>query len=124
MIATLQRCRACVSVPASDATSVSMLEAMACGVPVVASDLPANRPWVAAPWRVPAGDAAALTTALLRLHDDPAAARALGLQQRRQVLVQAARGPQMDRMAALYRGLLDPRAAAGDMAQAAGAWRR
>lgn len=36
-----------VSIPHSDATSISLLEAMACGVFPIASDLPANREWIA-----------------------------------------------------------------------------
>lgn len=35
-----------VSVPYSDATSISLLEAMACGSIPVVSDLPANREWI------------------------------------------------------------------------------
>lgn len=35
-----------VSVPTSDATSMSLLEAMACGVIPVVSDIPANHEWV------------------------------------------------------------------------------
>ena len=46
MIDAIQRCRVSVSVPTSDATSVSVLESMACGLPIIASDLPANRQWV------------------------------------------------------------------------------
>ena len=40
MQAVLARCKLSVSVPLSDATSVAMLESMACGLPVLASDLP------------------------------------------------------------------------------------
>jgi glycosyltransferase involved in cell wall biosynthesis len=36
-----------VSIPESDATSISLLEAMACGCLPVVSDLPANREWIA-----------------------------------------------------------------------------
>jgi glycosyltransferase involved in cell wall biosynthesis len=35
-----------VSVPTSDSTSVSILEALACGVPVITTDLPAMREWL------------------------------------------------------------------------------
>ena len=35
-----------VSIPTTDSVPVSMLEAMACGVPVIASDLPSVREWI------------------------------------------------------------------------------
>ena len=35
-----------ISIPESDATSISLLEAMACGCIPIVSDLPANREWV------------------------------------------------------------------------------
>lgn len=35
-----------ISIPESDATSISLLEAMACGCLPVVSDLPANREWI------------------------------------------------------------------------------
>ncbi|HAV42858.1 TPA: hypothetical protein DCX15_02435 [bacterium] len=35
-----------VSIPVTDATSLSLLEAMACGVAPVVSDLPSNREWI------------------------------------------------------------------------------
>lgn len=57
-----------VSSSYSDGTSVSLLEAMACKLPVVVTDLPSNREWVTTGvngWLVPPGDARALSSALL-----------------------------------------------------------
>lgn len=105
MVAALQRADVSVSVPASDATSVAMLESMACGLAVVATDLPANRAWIDAPQRVPVDDVRALTAALLVLADDPPARRALGRRNRQAVLERAARSAHMDRMATLYESL-------------------
>lgn len=51
----------------SDSASLGLLEAMAMAIPVVASDIPANREWVApgqSGWLFPVGDAEALAQAL------------------------------------------------------------
>ncbi|HMO45587.1 MAG TPA: glycosyltransferase [Rubrivivax sp.] len=106
MAAVLARCKASVSVPASDATSVSVLESMAAGVPVIASDLPANRQWLDAALIVPVDDAAALAAALRRLRDDDAWAQQVCAAQRLRMQRDGDRAVQMDRMAALYRELL------------------
>ena len=73
MVEAIQRSSVSVSVPTSDATSVSVLESMACGLPIVASDLPANRQWVdeRGGCIVPVRDAQALSQALQQLHDHP-----------------------------------------------------
>lgn len=105
MVEALQRAAVSVSVPSSDATSVAMLESMACGVAVVASDLPANRPWIDASLLVPAKDEAALARVLVRLCDDRSLVRSLGERNRRLVEQKGSRRGQMDRMAVLYESL-------------------
>lgn len=107
MLQTMQRCRASISVPRSDATSVSVLESMACALPVLASDLPANRQWLHADMLVPVQDAATLAAKLLHLHDAPETAQAQGQRNRQTVLHGASQQVQMDRMAALYHALLE-----------------
>lgn len=108
MATVLAACKVAVSVPASDATSVALLESMACGLAVVASRLPANRAWLGQhdALLVPPGDAAALAGALRALGDDDALAQRLGAQNRARVLRDGQRSTQMDAMAALYDGLL------------------
>lgn len=44
--ALYQKASIFISIPESDATSISLLEAMACGCIPVVSDLPANREWI------------------------------------------------------------------------------
>lgn len=107
MVAALQAADVSVTVPASDATSVSLLESLACGLPIVASDLPANRRWIDAQAGVivPVRDVAALSAALLALIDDPARCRAMSAHNRALALREASRRVQMDRMDALYRQL-------------------
>ena len=54
----------------SDGTSVSLLEAMATGLPVVLTDLPGNREWVVSGengWLAPRGDARAFSQLLLQV---------------------------------------------------------
>lgn len=108
MSAVMQACKVSVSVPCSDATSVSVLESMACGLPVVASDLPANRQWLDAGdgALVPAGDAQALASALQTWCDDDVRARRIGERNRQRMEDEGARAVQMDAMATLYEHLL------------------
>jgi glycosyltransferase involved in cell wall biosynthesis len=116
----LAACDVSVSVPQSDATSVSLLESMACGLPVIVSDLPANRQWVAAHggYVVPVDDMAALADALCAVFDDEPARRRQGAFNRERVEQLGSTRSQMDRMAALYRAL--PRSAAAHLGEASG----
>jgi len=65
----MARSRIVVTVPASDATAASLLEAMAAGCVVVANDLPANREWLPPEALVPADPTPAeIAAALVRPH--------------------------------------------------------
>lgn len=58
-----------VSASRTDGTSISLLEALACGCPVLVSDIPGNREWVqdgVQGWLFPDGDEDALVAALVR----------------------------------------------------------
>lgn len=65
-----------VSTSKSDGSSVSLLEAMGCGRPVLVSDIPGNREWVeAAKHRFAVGDVDGLRASLRRLAKSPRAER-------------------------------------------------
>lgn len=69
-----------ISVPSSDGTPQSVLEAMACGAAPVVSDLPSLRDWIqpdVAGLFVPAGNSAALAEAIVRLLGDDALRRSV-----------------------------------------------
>lgn len=69
-----------VSSSYSDGTSVSLLEAMACQLPVVVTDLPSNREWVTPGvngWLVPPGDTQALSSAIVEALEKKDKAKAM-----------------------------------------------
>jgi glycosyltransferase involved in cell wall biosynthesis len=102
-----------VSVPDSDGVPVSVLEAMACGTPVVASDLPGVRETlgaVAPKLLVPPGDSGSLADALRSaLQLDGSEREALSMALREWVTANADQRVNMLRMEALYRDLAMPR---------------
>lgn len=103
MARVLAQCKVSVSVPTSDATSVSVLESMASGLTVVASDLGANRAWLDAGLLVPARDAAGLARCLEELARDDARLQRHGQENVQRIARDGDRAVQMDRMDRLYR---------------------
>ena len=111
MAAVLARCKLSISVPQSDATSVSVLESMACGLAVIASDLPANREWLASETLLPMGDEHALAQCWADLLCDDARCAALGARNAERIARDGDRRVQMDAVDAAYRRLLVEHAA-------------
>ncbi len=108
MARVLAQCKLSVSVPTSDATSVSVLESMACGLAVVASDLDANRAWLDACLLVPPRDAVALASCLETLAADDARTQRHGQENARRIASDGDRAAQMDTMDRLYRQAMNP----------------
>jgi glycosyltransferase involved in cell wall biosynthesis len=99
-----------VSVPFTDGTPVTLLEALSAGRPVVATDLPSVREWLGGldPGSlVPVGDVAATARALAAALDRPAAERAeIALRGRRLIEQRAGHDRNMASAETLYRDLL------------------
>ncbi len=109
MAAVLARGKLSVSVPRSDATSVSVLESMACGLAVIASDLPANRDWLDARLLVPAGEEEVPARVWGGMMADDAQARQAGARNAERIALDGDRRVQMDAVDRLYRELINGR---------------
>lgn len=69
-----------------DGSSVSLLEAMACGTPVAVSDIPANKEWVqdgVNGWVFPDGDAAALSRIMIDVCESKLRLSEMGVRNRK-----------------------------------------
>ncbi|HNA61190.1 MAG TPA: glycosyltransferase family 4 protein [Elusimicrobiota bacterium] len=68
LVGFFQSADAYLSASRSDGSSISLLQAMACGLPAIVSDIPANREWVEPGkngWRFPVDDPAALARSVV-----------------------------------------------------------
>lgn len=106
MAAVLRNCKLSISVPESDATSVSVLESMACGLAVIASDLPANRQWLNPELLVPSGQPQAIADTWAKLVVNDARTASLAVENAERMRLEGDRRTQMDAMDRLYRNLL------------------
>ncbi|MBN2386565.1 MAG: glycosyltransferase family 4 protein [Anaerolineales bacterium] len=69
-----------------DGSSVSLMEALACGLPCLVSDIPANREWVVEGvngWLFPDGNAGALAAKILRVIEERPSLAQIGMAARR-----------------------------------------
>ena len=99
-----------VSVPSSDSTPVSLLEAMACGLPVIVSDLPANREWVKDGWNgfiVPIKDSNVLAEAIIKLLRNEELQKLFGQRNYELINEKANHEKHMEKMEGLYQSLID-----------------
>ncbi len=98
-----------ISVPSSDGTPVSVLEAMACGAPMIASDLPSLREWIRHRENgmlVPVRNVPALETAVLEALSDPELLQEFSVKNLELVAARADHQVEMQKMEALYHSLL------------------
>jgi glycosyltransferase involved in cell wall biosynthesis len=98
-----------VSVPQSDSTSVSLLEALTAGLPVVVSDVQSNLEWVRNGWNgyiVPRGDDKSVADAINSLIGDEPARRAYGGRSQEIAMEKADHIANMRKMEELYLALV------------------
>jgi glycosyltransferase involved in cell wall biosynthesis len=94
-----------VSVPSSDGTPLTVLEAMACARPVICSDLPALREFITNDengWLVPVRQAVPLAEAIVRLLEQPEHSAELGRKAHQLVAQCADIEQEMQHMQAIY----------------------
>ena len=103
-----QVCDVAISVPSSDGTPVSVLEAMACGTAVIASDLPSLHDWISSEQDgliIPVGDIQAITNAVIRLIQDKHLRNKLGINAAGRIQKQGNNQYWMQRMMGIYHAL-------------------
>jgi glycosyltransferase involved in cell wall biosynthesis len=98
-----------VTASQSDGSSISLLEAMACSLPTLVSDIPGNREWVGEEetgWLFPVGDTARLSQGLLDAFSDPDRLEEMGEKARLIAEERADWNHSVEVMQAAYRSIL------------------
>jgi glycosyltransferase involved in cell wall biosynthesis len=94
-----------LSIPASDGTPSSVLEAMACGLPVIATDLPSLQEWIT-PGKtgilINIGDIPALAKGIITLLNNPSLGEEMGQQASQEVRQRGERSKVMNQLEAIY----------------------
>lgn len=109
MAAALRSSDVFVSVPSSDSTALSLLEAFAARLPVIISDLPANHEWVASGdngYLVRSGDVIKLTQAMIRTGENLDQSRQWGEANRALVEERGDREKEMRKLEKWYQELI------------------
>ncbi len=99
-----------ISVPSSDSTPLSLLEAFAARLPVIVSDLPAMHEWVMQGENgmiVRSNHESQLTQAMIRAFKNPQACAQWGLANRKLVEKRGDRNNEMNKLLSWYQELLD-----------------
>lgn len=99
-----------ISTSLSDGTSLSLLEAFACGLPVVVTDIPANREWVedgVNGYLVPVKNAKKITNAILKLLANNKIAKQFAERNFKIVREKADWDMQYQKLDGIYRELVD-----------------
>lgn len=104
----LSSCDVSISIPRSDGTAMSVLESMAAGLPLICSELPANREWLDEDGAVfiPHGDGQRLSEVIQAFYDGKLDLVGMGERNFQIVSVRANRRTQFDRVLEIYLSLI------------------